>query len=347
MSYYGVCKENIILADCEVEELIELVEGLQYAFGEEFVIKSKVPKSDRSMVGKLKRYVTYILYPLTYIMNHKKYKYIIGWQQFYALLYAFYCRIFHIKKGSIIVALNFTYKEKKGVIGKIYKKFMEYCVKSDYLDYIHVLSNNYAKICAKTFEISEKKFIVTPFGLPDTFDQWKDSKVEYNNYSFSIGRSNRDFDFLVNVWKKMPKNEILLIASDVYKPAISLPANVIHRTNISGDLQFAYIANCKSMIISIDDGKICSGDTVLLKAMSYEKPVIVTIPSTLAEMYIVNEENGLLVKKSQDEFIKKVEYLLENNEFRNFLSKNARKSFEDYYSRKSMGINVAYKLLNK
>lgn len=346
MSYYKDHKDNIILADCEHEELVEFIDGLENGVGETFALKSKVPKVDKSLFGELKRYITYTIYPLPYVLKHKKYKYVIGWQQFYALFYVFYCKLLHRKKENIVIVLNFTYKEKHGFYGRIYKKFMNYCIKSDYLDYIHVPSKSYAKICAKAFEISEKKFIITHFGLSDTYEQWKNSSVEYMDYSFSIGRSNRDFDFLVEAWEKMPISEVLIIASDVFKPKRTLPSNVIHRSDIIDDAQFPYIANCKLMIIPIDNGEICSGDTVLLKAMSYKKPLIVTVPSTLGEMYIENGVNGILSSKEIEEFINNINSLLQNDILRNKIAINARNSYLTYFSRKSMGANIASLLLN-
>jgi glycosyltransferase involved in cell wall biosynthesis len=226
---------------------------------------------------------------------------------------------------------------------------MFYCVHNDYLDYIHVPSRNYAKICEHSFNIPENKIIVAPFGLPDTYNKWKNSSVEYENYSFAIGRSNRDFDWLVNVWGGI-KNELLVIASDTYKPTVALPHNVIHRTDISGDLQFPYIANCKAVIIPIDNGAICSGDTVLLKAMSFYKTVIATSPSTLGEMYIEDEVNGILVEKDATNINKtrnKIMSYLGDDDKLSSIGNEARKSYELYYSRKSMGENIGNEILEK
>lgn len=333
-------RENIILADCEKEELTELAEGMRDVIGKPFHIKSNICNKWHGKLAKVKRYLIYAWYPVKFVLGHSRYEYIIGWQQFFTLFFVCYCRLFHVKKNNIVVALNFTYKEKKGWAGSIYHRFMKYCVDNDYLDYIHVLSRNYARLCADSFHIPEDRFIVTPFGLPDTYGRWKNSSVEYKDYCFAIGRSNRDFDFLVRAWRGLPESEMLVIASDTYKPREKLPCNVIHRTDIGGDDQFPYIANCKMIIIPIDDAAICSGDTVLLKAMSYEKPVVVTAPSTLAEMYIEDGTDGILVEKREEALIDTVTLVLQNPAVLSHLGKNARKKYLKQFSRYSLGERI-------
>lgn len=331
-------RKNVILADCEKEEIEEFAEGFKAVIGDEIFINSKICNGGHGKAANFRRYLIYAVYPFSFVRRSRQYKYIIGWQQFFALFYVFYCRLFHLKKRNIVVAVNFTYKPKQGFSGKIYKWFMEYCVRNKYLDYIHVPSYNYAKICAKEFDIPQSKFIVTPFGIPDTYEKWKKTKVEYNNYSFSIGRSNRDFDFLVNAWERMPENELLIIASDTFCPKKDLPINVIHRKDITGDIQFPYIANCKAMIIPIDDGTICSGDTVLLKAMSYEKLVVVTVPSTLGEMYIEDGRDGVLIEKNINKFVERLSGLLQNSNLAEEISHFAKKKYKEKFSRYNMGV---------
>lgn len=338
--------QNIILTDSDIDEISDFAIGLSNILREMFIIKSKECNGKHNLINNTYRYLLYIFYPFKFFIKRKKFNYIIGWQQFYGLFYAFYCRLFSVKKVNLLIIGNFTYKEKKGLLGKIYKKIMNYCLNNIYVDYIHVPSKNYAVQISKDFNIPIRKFIIVPFGLPDTYNKWKNSKVEYNDYALAIGRSNRDFDFLVNAWEKVPKKYKLLIIADQYNPTVNLPDNVILRKDISGDLQFPYIVNSNMMIIPIDNGNICSGDTVLLKALSYCKMVVVTKPSTLAEMYIKNGINGITIEKDIYKFSSKIVELLENKELADKIKMNARKSYENNYSRMHMGENIG-KILKK
>lgn len=339
-------KHDIILADCEPEELVDLKKGLDQTLDTDFIICSRIANASHTRIYNLYRYLVYFLYPIIFFINRNKFHYIICWQQFFALFFCFFCRLFNVKNVNIVVACNYTYKPKT-FFKKFYYSFFKKNSECEYMSVIHVLSDNYAKKCSSNFDIKENKFIVVPFGLPDTFHQWSLSKVEYVNYSFAIGRSNRDFDFLVNAWKCLPDSELLVIASDTYKPKTTLPSNIIHRTDIVGEAQFPYIFNCKAMFIPIDDGSICSGDTVLLKAMSYSKPVVVTSPSTLGEMYIDDNVNGLLVEKNIDEFARRVLALFMDSKKMLDIGVNARRNYEIRYSRYQMGVKLGEQIKNK
>ena len=339
-------KKNIILADCEKDELTDFANGLDKVMNKKFEINSKVCNGKRNLVYNIFRYLIYATFPIKYLLNRKQYEYIVGWQQFYALFFAFYCRIFHLKKKNILVVCNFTYKGKKGIIGNIYIKFMRYILTSEYIDYIHVPSNNYAQQCSDILGIARDKIIVTYFGIPDTYDKWKESKCEYDNFSLAIGRSNRDYDFLIDAWKQMPEENKLLIVSDEYKTNEKLPKNIILRNDINGNKQFPYIINCNLMIIPIADGDICSGDTVLLKAMSFYKTVVVTEPSTLSEMYIENGKNGIAVRKEKKTFIECINKILKSEEKKLNISRMARKSYLEKFSRYSMGKCIAEHIKN-
>ncbi len=71
--------------------------------------------------------------------------------------------------------------------------------------------------------------------------------------------------------------------------------------------------------------------------MMFAKPVVVTTPSTLAEMYVTDNENGMCISKDIKEAARKISNLLENKAEILRLGNVARKSFVSNYSRYSMG----------
>ena len=219
-------RKNIILADCTFKSDDEFKSGLESSLGLKFECYSCVCNKHGGL-NDVKRLLTYIFYPLKFVFRRNSYEYVIGWQQFFALFYCFWSRVFHLKKCNIVVVANFTYKKKKGIIGLIYKKVMEFVICSKYLDYLHVPSQNYADLCSKEFSLNRNKFIVAHFGIDDINSSLYDLPVEYNNYSFSIGRSNRDYDWLANLWGQKSKS-LRVIASDTWEPKKKLPTNVVH-----------------------------------------------------------------------------------------------------------------------
>ena len=157
----------------------------------------------------------------------------------------------------------------------------------------------------------------------------------------SLGRSNRDFDFLVSVFAKEELRKYkLTIISDIYKPSVNVPENVTILSNVIGDATHPYINNCDMMIMPIADGRICSGDTVLLMGMQFKKTILLTKPSTLAEMYIEDGKNGFTEEKDIDAFAKKITYLMENPDVRKEIGEAARESYLEKFTRYRLGQQI-------
>lgn len=329
---------NIILADCDYSEVISLAEQLKFN-NKRFLIKSHVSNWKRTgFISELRRYLIYFFVAFYYFISRKKFNVILGWQQFYALIFCFFCSVFKVKKRNIVIALNFTYKAKNGILSKLYKWFMTKCVSLEYLDYLHVPSINYAKMVSEEFNFPINKIIVSTFGINDDVspDLLVPSGFNKNGFALAIGRSNRDYDFLCKAWESI--DYPLVLISDTYNYS-SKNKNITFLNNVSESESYNWIANCSLMIIPLDDGNICSGDTVLLRAMSLSRKIIVTAPSTLAEMYISDGVNALLVKKDFNDFQNRVKNVLFTSEFDN-LGENARKCFLQNFSRSSMGKKI-------
>ena len=108
-------------------------------------------------------------------------------------------------------------------------------VKFKYYDY----NINKEWVARKDKDAKDKIYKLTPlrmvvnngryylFGVPDIYDKWKNSNVDENDYTLSIGRSNRDFDFLVKAWKQpcLSKRKLVII-SDMYHPTEPVPNNI-------------------------------------------------------------------------------------------------------------------------
>lgn len=334
-------KKNVLLADCKASEIASLSDILRYN-NQKYETKSYIANWKRTgIVSELKRYGMYFYVGLRYFIKRRNYEALVGWQQFYALIFCFFCAVFRVKKTTFVVALNYTYKEKKGKLAKIYFWFMKKCMSREYLDYIHVPSEKYAEIIVSTFDFPLERIIVSEFGVNDNWETFSKlpppAGYPKDGYALSIGRSNRDFDFLIRAWKQIEYP--LVIISDTYT-GNSDSENVVILRNVAGEESYPWIANCSVMVIPIDDGSICSGDTVLLTAMAVKRKLVVTVPSTLSEMYIVDGENALLTPKEESTFCSVVMSAL-NAECNQDLGERARRSFLENYSRQSLAKKIA------
>ena len=95
------------------------------------------------------------------------------------------------------------------------------------------------------------------------------------------------------------------------------------------------------------DGKIASGETVLLQTMSFSKPIIITKPSCLADDYVTDGETGLIVAKDKDELISAVNRLWNDSELYDRVAHNCRKQYEEKHSLLSYGKYVGNTLISK
>ena len=238
------------------------------------------------------------------------------------------------------MALNYTYKEKKGKFQKPYQWFMQRCMDPRYLDCLHVPSEQYADIIADVFGYPRDRILVSGFGVNDDYLYFSNLPVpngyEEDGYALAIGRSNRDYDFLIRAWDTI--DYPLVIISDTFG-GTSNSENITILRNVAGEESYPWIAHCGLMILPIGDGTICSGDTVLLTSMAVKRKIIVTTPSTLAEMYLTDGHNALLTPKNEQIFANTVIRALQEDCYKR-IGEQARKDFLENYSRKSMGKQI-------
>lgn len=345
--------EYLILADCEPDEIQQIKECLDRESGRDFrIVVDRCNKYHGSLLKRIKRYMSYFSLPFGLVRRHGgRCRVVVGWQQFFALNYAFFYRLFGRRTDTKIFALNFTYKKKPGLVGAIYKRYMSYIAHCPALC-LHVLSNGYADEMAAEFGIDRSRFMVSTFGTDDLYDDWKNLKCDYSDFALSIGRSNRDFDFLARVWAT---DEIqrtgykLIVISDSWAPAADVQAipNLIHFDNIKGEASYPYIVNCGFSIVTIDNQTICSGDTVLLNSMMCSRPVVVTAPSTLSEMYITDNGNGLYMPKDVEKAARIIASLITDTVKREQLGREARRTYLSSFTRRSMAESIAGEIVSR
>lgn len=336
---------NVALFDSSQEEARDFIKGLEESTHLPWEAKVLTANQGRkTKLGNLIRYMKYFVFPFQVFLHRKKYQHIVGWQAFYGLLFAFYCRLFHVQKVNSLLIKNFIYKPKKGWIGKIYFSFMRYIVKSKYVDIFVCSSQNFCDYCAEVFQEPKERFVYLPFGVNDFTKLVDMSKAATNDYILALGRSNRDWDFLIDslAGSQYP---VRIVCDELHKE--HLPEHIKIYNNVWQEESYEFIRNCRLMIIPILDGRIVAGETVLLQAMSFSKPIIITEPSCLADDYVTDGETGLVVPKEKDALLAAVHKLFEDEALYRKLSDNCRRLYEEKHSLYSFGINVGNTLVNK
>lgn len=332
-------KENVIMIDYDASDDWEFHKAIEKATGSKWSIYKAVSNENHGgVLQKFVRYVKYFLAPLQIVKNYKNYKKILAWQQFYGLILAFYFRLLHIKNAPEIIVLTFIYKPKKSLVGRVYDKFMRFIVSSGYIKYFVVFSESEKKRYADYFNVPGSQFVFETLGYED-----KTQKVPILNsegFYLAAGRSNRDYKFLIEAWSK--RSEQLEIICDTL-----MLRNVAHNikilTECHDDAFFKELSKCKAVIVPLEDKHISSGQLVIIQAMMYGKPVIVTENDTVKD-YIDTGRTGVIIKKTEHDLANAIQALNEETFYKE-ISVAERKQYERKFSVYAMGTAIG-KLLN-
>lgn len=327
--------KNIIITDNSVSDMNEFREGIEETSGIEFkTYAMNANKGRKNKIRNFIRYFKYFYFPFIIFLNRKKVERIIAWQQFYGLIYAFYCRVFNVSKKNYLYINVFIYREKSGIIGKIYYKFMKYIVTSKYIDKMSTTSKNECKLYSEIFGVSIEKFVFTPFGVNSIEEAVKDIEIDKSKFILSLGRSNRDFEFLIQALKNTKYN--LKIICDEFKSNIKYD-NIEIISNVYGKKSWEYIKKCYCMVIPIKNPEISAGQTVLLNSMQLRKPIIITESKGLTDDYIENNKTGIVINKNKEDLINALNSLFENQQFYKQISDNEYELYKTNYSIKVLG----------
>ena len=327
-------KKNGIFIDMPPTKQWGFVQGMEETTGLKWEVTSYVSNDRSSKLMEIARYLKYFYYAFQIFTHRKNYDRIVTWQQFYGLLLAFYCRLFRVKKQFSLIVMTFIYKRKHGWLGNIYYSFMQFALDSKYIDKVVVYSQNEVNYYSNLFSKADT-FVFIPLGIETITNLRIDKKLEQQKYILSVGRSNRDYQFLYEALKDT-EFTLKILSNTVNLP----PVNHIEiYTTIFDQDMFHYLNNCFCVVISLADPKISAGQLVILQAMQLGKPVIVTDSEGVVD-YIISGYNGIIIKKEKEALITALNDLYSNDKFCRILSQNAQLEFDKKYSIKQLGNNV-------
>ena len=332
-------KENVILIDYDAPDDWEFHRAVEKATGNKWSVYKAVSNENHGgALQKLIRYAKYFLVPMKIAKKRKNYNKVLAWQQFYGLILAFYFRLLHIKNAPEIVVLTFIYKSKKSFVGKVYDKFMRYIVTSGYIKYFVVFSESEKKRYADYFDIPESQFVFETLGYEDKTKEVPKAAPE--DFYLAAGRSNRDYKFLVEAWNG--RTEKLEIICDTLTSK-SASSNVKILADCHDNDFFKELAKCKAVIVPLEDTHISSGQLVIIQAMMYGKPVIVTENDTVTD-YVDSGRTGLIIEKTERALSDAIATLTDE-EYYEKVSAAERSQYESKFSVYAMGTAIG-KLLN-
>ncbi len=290
--------KGLILTDCIESDrelfLSELEAKANIPFENMFINTARWQKG----ISNILRYLSYVFVPLFVLCKGKEYNFIVAWQQFYGLFYAFWCNFFKLKKKKKLIVMTFIYKEKSGRLGKIYYHLIRGIVRSGYIDAFVCFSEKECQEYAEVFEVDSQIFYSCKLSVEDQYEKFE-QYIEQGEYYLAAGRSNRDYDFLCSAFEQFHDRKLVIICDKFNNTKIN--DNICILNNTYGDEYFRYIAGCKAVIIPLNENsEVSSGQLVAIHGMMFGKVVIATENKQMKE-YICDKENGFLISNTMEE----------------------------------------------
>lgn len=325
---------NIAIVDCNLannklwKQFVETIEEKNNIVLNVIDIKKNIKKVK---LHSLTTYINWFYNSFRLFINRKKINNIISIQQFYGIIFAFFCKLFKTQKSVNVIIVTFIYKKKSGFIGKIYYKFIKYIVCSDYIDILCVHSSNEVLYYKKMFDISDDKIVYIPLGITDESENFM---IRNDNFILSIGNSNRDYLFVEECLKnyRIPTK----IYTSMRQPHTN--GNVSFYDSVSTSEYFELLSKCSCVVIALENPDISSGQLVLLQAYSFGKPVIIT-KSKCCEDYV--GEFCIVIEKNEKELIEKIDKLFNDDDYYNEISRLEKKVFNKKFVVDQMANNIS------
>jgi len=330
-------KRDVILTHMEVDDRWPFSQLLSKEAGRTFHVESMSTGNGNS---RLRCLWCYVVFPFLVFLRRKQYGLIVAHQQFFGILLAFYCRLFHVRKDFDLIVLTFIYLPKSGLIGRIYLKFIRYVAQSGYIDAFTVHSTSEPAYYASQLGIDASLFHYIPLGMNSLPSQPIVPAMHDRKYILAVGRSNRNYDFLIHALRDTQYQ--LDIICDTYHPA-ALPDNIRVHNNIFDEMPL-WLHNCHCVVIPLRDPEVSSGQLVLLQALQLGKPVILTRSNALRD-YAKDQEDCLMIENRPEQLLSALDTLYHDAATYQRLSENGKKNYQEYFTAEKQVENTA-KVIN-
>jgi glycosyltransferase involved in cell wall biosynthesis len=273
--------------------------------------------------------------------RRRDYDYVIAWPQVMGMLLGF-IKLITFSNSPNVFLLNTTLVERKNPLQEtLRRRFISLSLKK--VNHVSFLSNDYMRFIQKRFRLSETQLV--HLKQPITFGKNPDySGFKPDSYLYSVGLSYRDFPTLMAAARKCSK-QFVLATTDAFLKGLTIPDNVTVYRNTFGNDAEELMKQSAAVIFPLERTSSPAGETTLVSAMFYGKPVITTKTITTQE-YIQDGQNGFLVPvQDPDAIVDAIHTLFSDPEKADEIGQRARQSVlenhtMEIYSKKIFDIIV-------
>ncbi len=232
---------------------------------------------------------SYVVTGFRAFLTLRHYDIVYAWHAVMGLVVAFLCRFFHVKHPKIIIAQLIIPQRQPGLNQFLRETFIRYALKR--VDSVIVYSTIEAEFYEERYGNGITLFTFLPLGI----ELSNHRPASDENYIFSGGRSNRDYATLARAVNGLDC-EVKIAAQRFNLADIELPPNVTPLYDVYGENFLKVMAGASIVVIPLERVDESSGQLVLLNAMTFGKPIIIT-KSRGVEDYISDDESVITVPR--------------------------------------------------
>ncbi|MBA4395870.1 MAG: hypothetical protein C0394_00550 [Syntrophus sp. (in: bacteria)] len=275
-----------------------------------------------SRLNDLSKYLSEFYMPVMALFRKSEHDVVICWQMRIGVCYGILKRLFHHEKPPVHVIQDFHIDLTK--IRRFYRlhvALLKWAVPG--IDYFCCTSTEEEEIYSRMFNIPRSRIMFLP--LVEAARTFEEPKHARQDYIFSYGKSDRDFDTLVRAVAALNIKTCILCKN--YKPQVPVPRNVsILRTYVSDREMIQWIASSRMVVLPLKDYRISAGQLSMLEVMALARPLIITENMATKE-YAVHGETALFFQAGNDkELTEQIEHLWNHSETAEQIGRQARQA---------------------
>ncbi len=200
------------------------------------------------------------------------------------------------------------------------------------IDYFFCTSCEEEEIYSTMFNIPRNRIVFLPLvESPATFEE---PSHPTQDYIFSYGKSDRDFDTLLRAVTSL--NIKTFVLSQKYKPRAPVPENVsIMRDHVSDKEMVRWIASSRMVVIPLKDYLVSAGQISMLEVMALARPLVITENMATKE-YAVHRKTAMFFEAGKDtKLAEQISYLWNNRELAEQMGQEARQAARKFNEMRS------------
>lgn len=267
-------------------------------------------------------YLSEFYVPLMALISRNRFDVIISWQMRLGICYGILKRIIHCNKPPVHIIQDFHIDlTKTRGLYRFNIAILKLAIPG--IDYFLCTSSEEEEIYSAMFNIPRNRIVFLPLTeSPSNFEEPSHTKQDY---IFSYGKSDRDFDTLIRAVTSL--NIKTCILSQKYQPRVPVPENVsIIREHVSDREMVQWIASSRMVVIPLKDYRVSAGQISMLEVMALARPLIITENMATKE-YAVHRKTALFFEAGKDKNLaEQILYLWNNPEVAEQMGKDARQA---------------------